>query len=424
MVDDARRSISQPSPLATSAKNLLPVLETCCKNKFYNDGGFMKNELVDRILRLHGVIGRTASILFCIVFFNNAFADVNAVSACVDIYSNTLHRFTEEDRSAVAISEMASRHCSSTGTDVGISYESESQALVKSIPVLSKLFLNANVSNKEQFCKAYKEGKFLEITSRSFLREPVVDAMKQVNSCIDIASRGIVITHKELSPGKVVFTGTPRQTDLVVRLSIAADPANEWVCISPRPGSWFNRIDKIDGNEVRRDNQPFVVDCQRDGRTDSKGDREYSPGAISLNVGSLGSYTVTLRPPGTIFGLRSAMEVNAKVEALAEEKKNLEARVASQEAQIKYFKGKTYSAIKFIFTDDPQGTAFNPFKVGCSTYHSGEEAWKPVVASRFCKPGGKLIAFNHPLGTDVNRVGQCSGNNWIWLEGVCEYSAN
>lgn len=374
---------------------------------------------------LFGILGRVVALSAILASFSvNANADVNAVSACVEIYSGALHRLSDEDRSAVAISDLATRHCSASGTDVGINYASESQAVIKSIPFLSKIFISANVNNREQFCKAHNEGRFMELTSRSFLREPVVDAMKQVNSCMDIASKGLLVTHQELSPGRVVFNGTPRQSDLVVRLSVAADPANEWMCTSPRPGGWFSGVDKIDRAEVRRDNGPFVVDCKRNGKDDSKGDREYSPGAISLNIGSLGSYTVTLRPPGTLYGLRSAKEVNAKVEELAAERKNLELRVASQEVQIKNFKSKTYSAIRFTFTDETIGAAYNHLKVGCSTYHLGEETWKTVVAARFCRKGGRLIAFHPPFGADYlpGRGAQCGGSDWIWLEGVCEYS--
>ena len=335
------------------------------------------------------------------------------VEACRAIYSGALTRLSTSERLSVAVQEIAEETCRADGSSIGASFSSKSQSIIQGIPIVGEVLGSLNITNTQQFCRAYASNSFNLVNVNRYVREPVVEAMQQANACLDIATRGILIRHTSLGPGTIVFSGTPTRPDTVIRLTTSFEPTEGWKCTSPKPNG--RGTDEVARAEVRRDERSFEVTCTRRGQAAVGNGVRYPAGAVALNVGSAGSYTVRQRPD-TMFGLVTANAAEEVAQDLQSRLQAAQTELTSVQAKLTASEKRRYTPVSWHYRDmDGADPDLFGQRYTCNDFREPDEQARNAKIARNQCIGGKLIGVQH-VRVDPN----CGGHSLQAFRGVCE----
>lgn len=314
-----------------------------------------------------------------------------AGNQCTDVYSGAVQRI-DYDRSESALVQLVYRNtCSSRNRSISGGFDSETQTIIQSVPVVSTLMGRFGASSNKTFCETVDNKRLESSASESLLVEPLELAMANFNQCLKILSRyNVEVSHSVINPGQVLITvDVPTQNHQIEIQSVTV--SNGFSCRRPNRG-----ILGLSGGQIK-DGIPFTltstetITCSRTGRSVSGGDYEYPAADIGLGT-TVGRYVIHI-PDDTIYGPESkrssGLEIrlrDSRIDALQNEITSLNYSMNNVKLETKNF---------YFGKHDVPFDAGKIFKTrtGCNIWHNKEaaDAWFKAAPERFCRGANKTV---------------------------------
>ncbi|MEZ5492005.1 MAG: hypothetical protein R3F50_17090 [Gammaproteobacteria bacterium] len=228
---------------------------------------------------------------------------------CVQAYNNNMIAVDQRTRLVLSLRTVYQNHCSNSSSSNSTSFGAELSALIGNVPVVENWTADRNANDQESFCRAYEEDESLFGYEYNFTSNPVIEAQKNLNQCIQISRRGnVVITH-EKAPGSVIFHFGLTSTE--TNFSIQGVTSNTFSCQISRQNR--RPVQLSTGSFVPVVNN-FNIVCQQ--KAEISLGNEYYPFDTIMIANNIDSPYVVSVNEETIFGPTRQSEAKQQIESL------------------------------------------------------------------------------------------------------------
>lgn len=316
---------------------------------------------------------------------------------CVAVYKGAVQQLEYASSDAATASFVARNACAGQNRSFTLGFDSETNALVESVPVVSRLMTNLGATSNKTFCDRYENREFSSNSSERLVIAPLEHAHQSFNQCISIYSRDrIEITHEIASPELVsVFIRIPAPDRKIEIQTI--ETTGGFNC--RRPASSPLLSPAVDRNEQHYTlERSEVITCRRAAHATDSGEFAFPDATIQLGTSS-GIYTIQI-PENTIFGPRSKQEAGTLLLQKTAEIQDLNRVI---EELIQGYDDVRAESIGFYFGSmnihDPQlswgGRHYVYRSLGqhfdCATWNQGRQVWEAIVTERLCPDADKTV---------------------------------
>lgn len=214
---------------------------------------------------------------------------------CRPIITDSLKEIDIEIDSAEYLNTVFDKHCEKDGAAKESSLNVGIDAVVDALPVKFKLGTSDKKQSIRDFCKQYKV--FTSDKRGTFRRREriVARAYDSYDTCIQLASQGIKLSHKVRTLDSLDFFVAPAIGKPVTLNGVKA--SENIRCVGRDSGSIFGNVAQlnVDSRIVVKD-APLNIVCTRNGRNDKNEGNVYEEGFVILltDLQPYGNYGVVL----------------------------------------------------------------------------------------------------------------------------------
>ncbi len=322
---------------------------------------------------------------------------------CTLMYSGALNKIVSDKRYSIFIQTIQQNACSESNFSLSGKFDSKTQSLIDSVPLVSSVLGSLNISDNKKFCEAYKSGTLSVSNTDTYSSEPVVAAMRSANACLDIASKsGTVITHFSPNPGQVVFTGTVPNDGRVFKFS--GQTSGDFSCIAPKTSP--EEEDEILGNKVIKRERNFNIMCGRNG-VKTNGNIDFIRGDITI-VGLDGQIYPATILADEMYGVSSRRESNDTIASHSQTYELQLSNAAKNASNLNYElnRYKNSRVIRWYYYQTLVDSANSGERFDCGAWNSPN---KFQIANNGLCPNGDVINRTQING---NVGGNCGFNSF------------
>ena len=312
---------------------------------------------------------------------------VSLTQECSKIYTGVLQKFSIEKQAGLLIESMSRDTCDLNNFDLSAGFDSKTQSVIGTVPVVSSLLGSLNIHNNKQFCEAYKSGRFGFRSTDITNVEPIVDAMKQVNECIRISlSSGVVLTSVSPNPSQIVISGKMTANGSAFKFSGLT--SGGFQCVSPKPS--LDGFDPLGSIAISR-NENFGILCSRNGYASSGNPKNtsYDLGSVTLATSNGDTYSVSVSGD-ELYGLETRSSADSLIKEAQKKVEDAEKQIQNNN-DITLSRLQSAKVVRFYFNGTDAGPGPGS-RYACDIWNGGHAIEK--AAADLCSYGS-LVGVQH-----------------------------
>jgi len=306
-----------------------------------------------------------------LIAFSPTIGFAQELDHCVAVYETATRNLQISEASYSSLNTVFDQYCESNGEFKDSAKSGGLEAVIKSVPIS----LSGNASSIEErfqnFCSNYSGIRYNSAASRALADTVVVDALNAFNNCIEISSRGVIISHS-----------SPTGLDGTFNFTFRANINYELQGVQEGRNIECEIRDPLDGKMIQADtsttlkfDKPFSAFCKRKPEGSPSG--KFFPRTSVVFASNQGNYSV-LYPAEEVLDVEFASVLDRRIsnaeDRLIALSNNLETNIVKLEERV----NDVSSASSALVSELRTAIDFKVFKVLRADSQPGERDYAHV----------------------------------------------